>query len=223
MNIRWTKEEDEILVKYYPEFGYKECQKYIKRTESSIHGRAFYKGIKTSNYIINEELFIKIKNMMLFEEKNVVEISKELNIDKQTIYKYFERRNLKITDFYNSEKQFARLPKKNQGLLYVYKTYKNQANKRNLDFNLTIEELNKITSSNCSYCDSPPKTIAPRKTYTYIYNGIDRINNNIGYTLDNSCACCVSCNLMKYTSSENDFLSNIQKIYNFRIKNVNNY
>ena len=47
----------------------------------------------------------------------------------------------------------------------------------------------------CSYCG---RLCDPSIDY---YNGIDRIDNNIGYTIDNSVSCCKYCNFAK-----NDFL-----------------
>jgi len=218
MQIKWSKDEDEVLKKYYTTGGYKECQKYLNRSKYAISGRAWILGIKTNTYIINEKVFETIKNMMQIDKKTVTEIGKELNISRHAIYEYFKRRDLKVTDFYTTDRQFIRLPKENQGWVCIYKSYKKTAEKRNLKFELSLEQLKTITSSNCIYCDSQPSMIAPRKLYTYKYNGIDRKNNNVGYTLENSLPCCNFCNFMKSTYSETEFLEQINKIYNFRMK-----
>lgn len=92
------------------------------------------------------------------------------------------------------------LPKKyftdtEKGKAYVYKNYKQSAKKRNVFFELTKEQLQKLTSSNCFYCGlSPDKS---NQSYEYSYNGIDRKDNNQGYIETNSISCCKDCNYIK--------------------------
>lgn len=50
------------------------------------------------------------------------------------------------------------------------------------------------------------------------YNGIDRLNPNIGYQKDNCVSCCTICNYMKHTLQKEDFLKQVEKIYDFCIK-----
>ena len=83
----------------------------------------------------------------------------------------------------------------------VFANYKNGAKRRNLSFDLNQEEFRLITSSPCYYCGKSPdfsnKYRYRKKEYVYYYNGIDRINNKLGYELTNVVACCRNCNLMK--------------------------
>ena len=44
-------------------------------------------------------------------------------------------------------------------------------------------------------------------------NGIDRMNNNIGYEISNVVPCCSVCNKMKSSLSKEEFLTQICKIY----------
>jgi hypothetical protein len=94
--------------------------------------------------------------------------------------------------------------------------YQQNAKSRNYDFNLTQEEFKSITLQNCYYCNKVPSQIRYNKTksQSYIYNGIDRKNNNKGYTLDNCIPCCGTCNQMKNNSEYYEFLNNIKLIYN---------
>jgi len=46
-----------------------------------------------------------------------------------------------------------------------------------------------------------------------IYNGIDRVDNAIGYLTDNCVACCKVCNRAKLQMSKNEFFDHIKKIY----------
>jgi len=93
----------------------------------------------------------------------------------------------------------------------VYRQYKIDAKKRNLEFNLNIDEFEKLTKGNCFFCGIEPSTtqtlnINTKNSSNYIYNGIDRINNNIGYIYSNCASCCYDCNQAKWTRSVEEFL-----------------
>jgi hypothetical protein len=80
--------------------------------------------------------------------------------------------------------------------------YKNRALKKNLIFELSEKLFNELTQSNCYLCGlSNINDI-----------GIDRKNNDIGYTIENSFPCCSYCNYMKKCHDYNDFLFLIKKI-----------
>jgi len=101
-------------------------------------------------------------------------------------------------------------------------TYKESAKKKNLSFSLTKEEFINITSQNCYYCNAKPyKSMALRQKGTsngrslngdYIYNGIDREDNSIGYELSNCLPCCWKCNELKSNSNKKDFINHLRKI-----------
>ena len=50
-------------------------------------------------------------------------------------------------------------------------------------------------------------------TESYAYNGIDRLNNDIGYILGNVVPCCGACNKAKQCMSEDEFKSFISRVY----------
>jgi len=85
-----------------------------------------------------------------------------------------------------------------------YIDYSHGAKKRNLDFGLNKDDFYKLIENACYYCDS----ISDGK------NGIDRIDNNIGYINGNIVSCCYVCNMMKGTKTIDNFL-----IYCKNIKN----
>ncbi len=55
------------------------------------------------------------------------------------------------------------------------------------------------------------------------YNGVDRIDNAIGYTKENCVPCCAICNNSKSTLSLKDWLEWIERISTFQIKTFNDY
>ena len=56
------------------------------------------------------------------------------------------------------------------------------------------------------------KTGEVRAGVPITYNGIDRIDNNIGYIMDNSITCCETCNRMKRSHEYDFFLDHVKKI-----------
>lgn len=80
--------------------------------------------------------------------------------------------------------------------------YIRNAKRRNIQFSLTEEQFQVIRNNKCSYC---PK-IGP--------NGVDRIDNNKGYTLDNCTSCCKKCNMAKGTMTVTEFKNWIIEVYN---------
>jgi len=108
-----------------------------------------------------------------------------------------------------------RLPLGVAAMRIVMKAYKTNAARRHRTFDLNEEEFRQITSSVCFYCGSPPSNVSGQKANNglYVYNGIDRVDNDIGYTADNCVPCCWPCNSLKETRSKDDFLAHIARIY----------
>lgn len=48
--------------------------------------------------------------------------------------------------------------------------------------------------------------------------GIDRVDSDKPYEIDNCVPCCTKCNFMKQAHSVEDFLNHVEAIYKFRIK-----
>jgi hypothetical protein len=90
----------------------------------------------------------------------------------------------------------------------LYGNYIRGAKKRELEFELSLEEFENLINQNCNYCGIPPKQIYTKKGLKseVMYNGIDREDNLIGYTIKNSIPCCKHCNFAKRESSMKEFL-----------------
>ncbi len=97
----------------------------------------------------------------------------------------------------------------------VYKAYKRGAKDRGLIFELTKEKFKEITKMDCYYCGDAPSNVGKSLSITdnYIYNGIDRLDNNVGYVIGNVVPCCKKCNMMKLNYSLEAFKDKIIKIY----------
>lgn len=113
-----------------------------------------------------------------------------------------------------------KIPNSNSLFNISYNQYKQNAIMRGFSFDLTKEEFCRLITSNCHYCNGEPIEIESLKRYNRtgkpIYmNGIDRVDSNKGYTIENSVPCCVMCNRMKLNYSLEQFYEHIEKIYNY--------
>ena len=106
---------------------------------------------------------------------------------------------------------------KNMLINKLYSSYKKSANRRNHYFNITIDYFSELIFKDCFYCEAPPlqKLVGDGKVREYegiLYNGIDRVLNNEGYTEDNTVVCCGYCNRAKGTYSAEAMKEYINRI-----------
>lgn len=107
----------------------------------------------------------------------------------------------------NSLKSRDKLMKKDAALRSFFSSYKSSAKTRNLEFDLSLEEFEKITSKPCEYCGILPNSVHRTKHSVYKNNGIDRVDNTLGYVKDNVVACCSICNHAKSTLPKEVFIN----------------
>ena len=89
---------------------------------------------------------------------------------------------------------------------------------RDIEFSIDKNEFNFLTKCNCYYCNSYSDSNTSNKikygNHLYSYNGLDRVNNLIGYITQNVVPCCSICNTMKLDLTLEQFLNHIKKINN---------
>jgi len=95
----------------------------------------------------------------------------------------------------------------------VYYHYKRHAITRKLIFELDREYFKELSQQNCYYCGTEPANVQRSKYNNgdYMYNGIDRVNNSLGYTKENTVPCCSICNHAKNNLNQEDFILWIKK------------
>lgn len=97
-----------------------------------------------------------------------------------------------------------------------FNDYKVKAKKRGIEFNLDFDTFKKVAKQNCYYCDEPPSNVnkIPKKEWAddFVYSGLDRLDNSIGYQSDNVLPCCKYCNYMKRELTYEDFFRRVAKI-----------
>lgn len=93
--------------------------------------------------------------------------------------------------------------------------YKRNAEKNQREFSLSDDDVRTLSNSNCYYCNTPPSQIIKSRydNGDLLYTGIDRIDSDKGYTIDNVRPCCEMCNFIKGTKSEDEFLEMVKSIY----------
>jgi hypothetical protein len=102
---------------------------------------------------------------------------------------------------------------------------------------LSTEQAADMLKLNCFYCKGPPNMpfnsiIGRRKSgmiasgmsqehindALVLYNGIDRIDSDKGYTSNNTVSCCKTCNFAKNELTTQEFYDWVQRIHkNFKI------
>ena len=90
------------------------------------------------------------------------------------------------------------------------------AKRRGYIWNLTNAQIKQLTSRSCHYCGVEPsqkRSNSYQYNGAYLYNGLDRINSEKGYTIDNIVPCCKTCNYAKRTMTQDKFLAWISRVY----------
>lgn len=90
---------------------------------------------------------------------------------------------------------------KDYKILAKFKEYKRGCEKRGLNFDLSFDEFKTYWRSKCFYCGGEIETI-----------GLDRVDNNRGYSNDNIVSCCWDCNRLKGDMNQKEFLDKIKSI-----------
>lgn len=88
-----------------------------------------------------------------------------------------------------------------------YGSYKYGAKRRNIPFSITFKQFMRFWQVSCYYCGDAIKTI-----------GLDRVDNDKGYKINNIISCCEWCNKMKWKYNKKEFKQKILKVAK-RIKN----
>lgn len=96
----------------------------------------------------------------------------------------------------------------------VYKGCKSDAKRRKLTFSITKEQFFELVTSACHYCGTKSsKIIKTESGSNFICNGLDRIDPNRGYELNNIVPCCFECNRAKSNMSLIEFKNWLSRVF----------
>ena len=79
------------------------------------------------------------------------------------------------------------------------------ANKREINFSISNDEILELYGMPCFYCGFEP---APNESL-----GIDRLNPDSGYSYDNCVSCCKWCNYSKHTMDFDTFARHVERVH----------
>jgi hypothetical protein len=77
----------------------------------------------------------------------------------------------------------------------IYSQYKSNAKRRGIPFNISKLRFYYKTQQNCYICQKEADG----------FNGVDRVNNELPYTISNTAGCCWTCNRAKSNMSREEF------------------
>jgi len=98
----------------------------------------------------------------------------------------------------------------------MFHGYRNGAAARNYAFDLSWEQFQAITALDCFYCGIQKGNAYRSRPYATVFSGsgIDRYDNSLGYTAENSVPCCTRCNFLKGRMRGDAFLAACRAITN---------
>jgi len=118
---------------------------------------------------------------------------------------------------FNHQKELVMtLPKYEGSFRQVYRKYKHRSKLRGIIFNLGPATFRELAEKDCTYCGSSPTVTKEHLNIfngAWPWNGIDRIDNTLGYEYGNVHTCCGVCNQLKSDLKEEDFISHIKSIF----------
>ena len=92
---------------------------------------------------------------------------------------------------------------KENRIKYNFTSTKGSAKARHIPFTLTLEEYAPLAILPCFYCDA----VLP-----HFGSGLDRIDSNKGYSIENVVPCCAYCNFGKNNQTREEFLARCIRI-----------
>ena len=162
------------------------CLKNTREKENTLYNERKEKGACTGCGKELDILTKGIKDNLLQKCGDCYAISRKVE-DTRTR----ERRNYCFERKLNPERHF--------------REYSSSAIKKNVQFNLTLEEFSEIVSKPCYYCKKYDETEVL---------GIDRIDSFKGYVTGNVLPACELCNTMKKQLTMKEFADHIHLLYN---------
>ncbi len=118
-----------------------------------------------------------------------------------------------------------------------YSMYRNTSKHRGISFKLSRKVFISLIDKPCHYCGIPPNnplnpylrkngsrrrksttsTERARAATRYV-NGLDRVNNNAGYCVQNVVSCCLECNGAKSNKTLKEFKTWVKRLVKFQTK-----
>jgi hypothetical protein len=109
----------------------------------------------------------------------------------------------------NQQRIQAMKAKYRKSIVFKFKTLVSTSKKRNVPVNVEeAAELQEMFLEPCHWCGFEP-------CEEESLNGLDRLDANGSYSVENCVACCHACNMMKACQTPDEFICNIRKIVQY--------
>lgn len=114
----------------------------------------------------------------------------------------------------NGKKRRAAVTDEDFSINVRLSAYRGMARRRGCVFELSRDQFAALVRGACWYCGGSPLPTWRKASRPGCppLNGIDRIDNSKGYTLENSVPCCGPCNRAKHTMNHEEFISMAKRI-----------
>jgi len=207
---KWNEQEDDIIRQYYPNLKYsaKDIADMLdNRTAAAVATRAHFLKINGNRKWSEDEDALLKKN---YCNPNMPSRDIAKTLPERTTGAIAQRAVLlEITRPHWTDELKA--------IRDLYRAYRDKgARNRALCFELTLEQFKTLITKPCHYCGSEPIGEYKRHDWELLYfNGIDRIDNNKGYTANNVVPCCKHCNRAKRDRTYEDFRDWISQVYHY--------
>lgn len=97
-------------------------------------------------------------------------------------------------------------------------TSRYSAGQRGLSWNIDQETFRRLCMLPCTYCHYFPPPLPGSGMKRRARNGLDRVDNNLGYEPDNVVPCCRFCNTARRNATVEDFLAWARRVVAFQKK-----
>jgi len=116
----------------------------------------------------------------------------------------------------------SRKPIEEVGLNKVYSGFVRNALQRKISFKLTKKQVQDIIKKPCENCGIIGANIAKLRNgkIEFKYNGIDRIDNSLGYVENNVRTYCGECNMIRKNIDDQIWQNWIKRVSEFQRKNT---
>jgi hypothetical protein len=241
MKNTWTKEETEILINNYNKLTINEISKLVNKKKCCVTGKVtrlkLGKKPNLRQVTFSEEEFIRT----IANSRSHRDAARKLgykadcglssnNKKKNVLYKQFlDKIKPDLSHFCIRSKSCIEGDKSYKDSLNferLYLNFKKQARRRKIHCDLSLEDYIIIVKQNCYYCNVRP-TSKDVTTCTYKnkvkFNGVDRVDSNVGYLVENCVPCCYDCNIMKHTKSGDYFIKHCERVTKYQKRKMKGF
>ena len=109
----------------------------------------------------------------------------------------------------------SRFPPGVVGRNLTFAAYRRRAHKFEVPFDITVDDFEQISGLPCAYCGAEPgNRLSDRNGEgKFTYNGLDRVEPKLGYTLTNIVPACIVCNRAKSDQTLEEFRSWVERVF----------